>query len=77
MKNNNTSQRQLACFLVATGLLFSSCTTVKPYERIYLNDAAMQLGDSDIEQFENYVHSIREGAIPGSDSKSGGGCGCN
>ena len=44
---------------------------------MYLNDSEMELGNSGVEQFEDYVHSIREGAAPGGNTKSGGGCGCN
>ncbi len=55
----------------------SACQTVKPYQRIYLNDPEMQMGTSSAKGFENYVQSIREGAIPAGSSKSSGGCGCN
>ena len=58
-------------------LSFSSCVTVKPYERIYLNDSEMELGSSAPKNFENYVHTIREGATSAGDAKAGGGCGCN
>ncbi len=58
-------------------ILFASCKTLKPYERIYVNDPQMQMGNAAPKNFENYVHSIREGAIPPASSKSSGGCGCN
>ncbi|MEM9823285.1 MAG: DUF4266 domain-containing protein [Bacteroidota bacterium] len=60
-------------------LLFTlnACQTVKPYERIYLNDPAMQMGISSPQGFENYVQTIREGAIPAGTTKASGGCGCN
>lgn len=57
--------------------IFTSCKTIKPYERIYINDPQMQMGTAAPKNFENYVHSIREGAIPAGSSKSSGGCGCN
>lgn len=66
--------------LFTAGFLFivvSSCTTVKPYERVYVDDAQMQLGASSGEAFEYYVESIREGGISAGSGKSGGGCGCN
>ena len=60
-------------------LLFclAACQPVKPYERIYLKDPAMQMGISATQGFENYVQTIREGAIPAGTAKSSGGCGCN
>jgi hypothetical protein len=57
--------------------LLTSCRTVKPYQKIYLNDNEMQFDVSSNKKFEHYVHSIREGASPVSGSKSSGGCGCN
>jgi hypothetical protein len=57
--------------------VLGSCTTVKPYERVYVDDAAMQMGVSSGEVFEYYVESIREGGISAGSGKSGGGCGCN
>lgn len=72
---NMKNKRHL--LLAALCFILFSCTTVKPYELMYLNDAEMELGNSGVEHFEHYVHSIREGAVPGGDSKSGGGCGCN
>ena len=67
--------KTFAFFLLV--LLVSSCVTVKPYERMYLNDSEMEMGSSEGVIFENYVHSIREGATSAGDTKSGGGCGCN
>ncbi len=65
--------------LIGLGLLLSitACHSIKPYERIYLNDDEMQLSNSSSKNFESYVQSIREGATPASSSKSSGGCGCN
>lgn len=62
--------------IFALALLLSACTTVKPYQKVFLNDSEMQLSNSD-ENFEKYIHSIREGATPASAAKSSGGCGCN
>lgn len=61
----------------ALSLALPSCTTVKPYQRAYLNDAAMQAGKMNIEQFDENMQTYREGAIGGGGSKSSGGCGCN
>lgn len=53
------------------------CQTVKPYQRVYVNDPEMQMGSNSGKRFEGYVESIREGAIPAGGTKSSGGCGCN
>ncbi len=59
-------------------LLFaSSCMTVKPYQRQYVDDAEMQMADDRGQNFSNYVHSIREGSTPANGAKGSGGCGCN
>ncbi len=58
-------------------LLMSGCVTVKPYQRVFLNDTEMQLTNTAGKTFENYVQSIREGAISAGGKKSSGGCGCN
>ena len=58
-------------------LLFTSCKTVKPYERQFVHDTEMQMGDDAGNRFNHYVHSIREGAVPANGPKGSGGCGCN
>jgi hypothetical protein len=63
--------------LIVSAIFFTGCKTLKPYERIYINDPQMQMGDTTPKNFENYVHSIREGAVPPGSSKSSEGCGCN
>jgi len=62
--------------LVLAGVLHS-CTPVKPYQRAWLNDAAMRPGSTGIEKFDINVHTIREGASGGGNGKASGGCGCN
>jgi len=59
------------------GCCLHSCTPVKPYQRAWLNDAAMRPGSSGIDKFDTNVHSIREGASGGGNGKTSGGCGCN
>jgi len=54
-----------------------SCATVAPYERQFISDSEMQMGNDAGKEFSNYVHSIREGATPAGASKTSGGCGCN
>lgn len=61
------------CFL----LFVAGCTSIRPYQRQYLNDHAMQQGAFSIEKSENEATTYREGAAGGDMGKSGGGCGCN
>ena len=60
-----------------TLLALSACSTLKPYDRIYVNDPEMSMSASPGKNFELYIESIREGASPSDGSKSSGGCGCN
>ncbi len=63
--------------LLITIMLCSACSTVKPYQRAYLNDSNMQLGSLRPEGFEQGVFNYREGAIISGSKKGKGGCGCN
>ena len=58
-------------------LLFTSCVPVKEYQKMYLNDAEMELGARQVEVFETNFESYREGVAGANGGKSGGGCGCN
>ena len=58
-------------------LISSSCVSVKPYEKVYLNDSEMELGLKNEELYGESVHTYREGASGGTGGKIGGGCGCN
>jgi hypothetical protein len=58
-------------------VLASSCTTLKPYERVYINDEEMIMGSSPNKKFLHYTHTIREGSVPAQGQKGNGGCGCN
>ena len=55
----------------------TGCETVKPYQKVYLNDREMQDGQKAGARFESYAESIREGASGQADGKGSGGCGCN
>ncbi|MDH4091900.1 MAG: DUF4266 domain-containing protein [Cyclobacteriaceae bacterium] len=55
----------------------ASCESVKPYQRVYLNDYEMKPGQPGSRKFEENVHAYREGASGGGSSKTSGGCGCN
>ncbi len=54
-----------------------SCTVVKEYEKVNLNDPDMQLAARKAERFELNFQVYREGAAGANGGKSGGGCGCN
>lgn len=58
-------------------LIFSSCTAVKEYEKVSLNDPDMELGSRSSERYTTTFHAYREAAVGGSGGKTGGGCGCN
>jgi uncharacterized membrane protein len=58
-------------------LFFASCKTVKPYQRVYLNDNAMQMKKNNVDKLSSEMHSYKEGASGGGRGKSSGGCGCN
>jgi hypothetical protein len=55
----------------------TACVPVKPYQRVYINDAEMQLGQNKGAKFEEQVQVYREGASGGGSKKGSGGCGCN
>jgi len=63
--------------LFFTGLLLTSCQSVKPYQRAYLNDHFMRMGKRGVDHFGEKVHAYREGSSGGGTGKSSGGCGCN
>ena len=63
--------------ILVLALLSAACSSVKPYQRSYLNDATMQPGNLDIETFEQGVFNYREGAMGSGTKKGKGGCGCN
>ena len=75
-----SSKKHAVKFLCSVLLLLSvlgiSCQTVKPYQRSYLNDSAMQMGSGQDVAFENYALMVHEGASGGG-GKNSGGCGCN
>lgn len=58
-------------------LTLQSCQSVKAYQKMYLNDAEMELSQRPSESMESNFHSYREGASGANGGKTGGGCGCN
>jgi len=66
-------------FLIAIVLtiIVNGCSSVQPYEKMYLNELDMILAHKKIETFEINFETYREGASGANGGKVGGGCGCN
>jgi len=69
--------RSIYKILVIISLGATACESVRPYQRVYLNDYEMKPGQPGSRKFEEQVHAYREGATGGGSSKGSGGCGCN
>ncbi|NBG64568.1 DUF4266 domain-containing protein [Acidiluteibacter ferrifornacis] len=63
--------------LIIAIALLSSCTVVKEYEKVNLNDPDMALTTKKSDRFETNFQSYREAATGANGGKTGGGCGCN
>ena len=57
--------------------LFSSCSVVKEYEKVNINDPDMHLSNKGVDRFEKNSQAYREAASGANGGKTGGGCGCN
>lgn len=68
-------KKLLLFILLAVAL--SACVTVRPFEKVNLNDPDMVLADRKLERNINTFHSYREAAVGANGGKTGGGCGCN
>ncbi len=55
----------------------SSCTVVKEYEKVNINDPDMVLGTKSVDRLETTFQAYREAAAGANGGKTGGGCGCN
>jgi hypothetical protein len=55
----------------------NSCTVLKEYEKVYVNDEEMLLSSRSLERFEMTFQIYREAAAGANGGKTGGGCGCN
>ena len=65
-------------FLIAGALLLlASCTTLKEYEKVNINDPDMALAERKIDKYHLTFQSYREAASGANGGKTGGGCGCN
>jgi len=63
--------------LMVFSLFTVSCTAVKPYEQVKINDPDMKLQALKVKKFVTAFQVYREGASGANGGKSGGGCGCN
>ncbi len=63
--------------LALAAFCLQSCTSVKPYQKMHLNDEDMELANRKIEIYELNFETYREGAAGANGGKVGGGCGCN
>lgn len=65
------------CVMTFVFILFTSCQSVKEYQKNKLNDSEMELAARKVQKFELNFQSYREGASGANGGKTGGGCGCN
>lgn len=63
--------------ILALLVFMSSCTSVKEYEKEYINDPEMKLSAKTAERYEVTFQVYREAAAGANGGKTGGGCGCN
>lgn len=63
--------------LAIVAIITTACESVKPYQRVYLNDREMKMGQRGARTFETNVQAYRETAVGGGSKKASGGCGCN
>ncbi len=69
-------RKQIALLVICVAGM-TSCTAVKQYQRVYINDPDMVLGTKKVDKFETNFHAYRESASGANGGKTGGGCGCN
>jgi hypothetical protein len=69
--------KTLYILFVALSLGTSSCTVLKGYEMVNINDPDMVLQDQGLDRFNTTFQGYREAASGGDGGKTGGGCGCN
>ena len=75
MKLNSYAIINLSLLLLC--MVIFSCSSVKEFQKQYLNDAEMELSNRKVQKFETSFHSYREAASGANGGKTGGGCGCN
>ena len=67
----------LVALIALTIGVISGCSSVKEYQKMYLNDPCMALEGKKLDYFETNFQTYREGASGANGGKVGGGCGCN
>ncbi len=55
----------------------TSCSSVKSYQKVFINDPDMSLSLKKTEVYESNFQTYREAAAGANGGKTGGGCGCN
>lgn len=68
--------KKISIILILLGSL-SSCTVLKEYDKVNINDSDMTLQDKKCDRNVITMHSYREAAVGANGGKTGGGCGCN
>ena len=69
--------RKRVILLIMVSAFIGSCTAVKEYEKVSLNDPDMALAAKKTDRFETNFQAYREAASGANGGKTGGGCGCN
>lgn len=69
--------KRIALLLILANISLTACTSVKGYQKMYLNDPCMALEANKLDFFETNFQTYREGASGSNGGKVGGGCGCN
>ena len=71
-------EKYVSLILFFSGVvMLPSCVSVKPYQKMYINDSEMELGARKVEKTETSFQLYREGSSGANGGKTGGGCGCN
>ncbi len=70
-------KKKLLLLIVFVSALLGSCTVVREYEKVNLNDPDMALAVKKTDRFETNFQAYRESASGANGGKTGGGCGCN
>ncbi len=68
---------KITAIFISLIFIISSCTTIKEYEKVNINDPDMKLSNYKFKKFETTFQVYREGASGANGGKAGGGCGCN
>lgn len=69
--------KKIIFFVFLLFVFLQSCSTVKEYEKVNINDPFMKLSASSTERYEITFQVYREAAAGANGGKTGGGCGCN